>query len=102
MFKVNNKKKQNDVNDVVLIFLIVNLKTYFTLFSSVSIVDLEQVNVCWECVYERYFDILLTFCCYCGEIWAGKTYFILVSYIYSITFLSDIDCRADRKLFNIF
>ena len=37
MFKVNNKKKLNDANDVW---------TSFTSFSSVSIVDFEYVNLC--------------------------------------------------------
>ena len=37
MFKVNNKKKLNDANDVW---------TFFTSFSSVSIVDFEHVNLC--------------------------------------------------------
>ena len=37
MFKVNNKKKLNDANDVW---------TSFTSFSSVSIVDFEHVNLC--------------------------------------------------------
>ena len=47
MFKVNQKKQQNDV---VLLFLMLTwnfcwLGSYFTPFSSASIVDLEQVNV---------------------------------------------------------
>ena len=45
MFKLKHMlKHQNDVNDVVLVFL---LLTYFTPFSCVSIVDFEQVNVSW-------------------------------------------------------
>ena len=42
MFKVNNKKAQNDIKDVVLVFfLTLNI---FRTISSVSIVDFEQVN----------------------------------------------------------
>ena len=44
MFKVNNKKTQNDVSDVVLVFLLLTLNI-FHIFSSVSIVDFDQVNV---------------------------------------------------------
>ena len=44
MFKVDNNKKQKDVNDVLLVFLLLN-STYFTPFSSVSIVEFKQVNV---------------------------------------------------------
>ena len=45
MFKVN--KKNDSVNDVVLVFLLLTLK-YFTPFSSVPIIDSEQVNVSWD------------------------------------------------------
>ena len=41
------KKHQNDVNDVVLEFLLLTLNI-FTPFSSVSIVDFEQGNVTWN------------------------------------------------------
>ena len=37
-------KNQNDVTDVVLVFLLLALNIFFTPFSSVSIVDFEQVN----------------------------------------------------------
>ena len=50
MFKVNNKDTRttsNDVSDVVLVSLLLTW-TYFTRFSSVSIVNFERVNVCWE------------------------------------------------------
>ena len=43
------KKCQNDVNDLVLVFLF--FWTYFTPFSSVSVFDFEQVSVSW--VYIR-------------------------------------------------
>ena len=46
MFKVDNNKKQKDVSDVLLVFLLLN-STYFTPFSSVSIVEFKQVNVTW-------------------------------------------------------
>ena len=49
-------KHQNDVNDVVLVFL---LLTYFTPSSSVSIVDFEQVNVSWV-GFEAAFNVLRT------------------------------------------
>ena len=45
MFKVTNKKKQNDANDVVLMFLLIFL-------SIVSIFDLEQVNVSCKLAFE--------------------------------------------------
>ena len=49
MFKLKHMlKHQNDVNDVVLVFL---LLTYFTPFSCVSIVDFEQVNVSWDSLW---------------------------------------------------
>ena len=51
MFKVNNSKHQNDVNDFALVFLFL---TYFTPFS-VSLVNFEQVNVSWViAVLEKY------------------------------------------------
>ena len=62
LFKVNNRntnegceicskliKHQDDVNDVVLVFLLLTLNiSKFTTFPSVSIVDFEQVNVSWD------------------------------------------------------
>ena len=36
------------MNDVVLVPLLLKLKLYFPSFSSVSIVDFEQVNACCE------------------------------------------------------
>ena len=57
MFKLKHMlKHQNDVNDVVLVFL---LLTYFTPSSSVSIVDFEQVNVSWV-GFEAAFFVLRT------------------------------------------
>ena len=44
MFKANNAKKQDDVNKIVLVFLLLTLSIFHT-FSSVFIVDFEQVNV---------------------------------------------------------
>ena len=38
------------------------LLTYFTPFSSVSIVDFEQVNICWK--YSLLALSLLSLCCY--------------------------------------
>ena len=32
MFKVNYKKQQNDVNDIVLVFLVLILNIFYTLF----------------------------------------------------------------------
>ena len=40
MFEVNNK-------DVVLVSLLLTLNIFHTLFSSISIVNFEQVNVGW-------------------------------------------------------
>ena len=48
------QKHQNDVNDVVSVFLLL-IWTYFTPFSSTSIVDFEQLNVNSKCsIYDRY------------------------------------------------
>ena len=44
MFKVNNK---NDFNEVVFGIFIVNFK-YISHFFYVSVVDFEQVTVCWD------------------------------------------------------
>ena len=44
MFKVNKKKHQKGVNDVVLMFSLLTLDIFHT-FSTVSIVDFEQVHV---------------------------------------------------------
>ena len=44
MFKVNKKKHQKGVNDVVLMFSLLTLNIFHT-FSTVSIVDFEQVHV---------------------------------------------------------
>ena len=41
------KKHQNDVNDVVMVFLLLTLNIFDT-FLSDSIIDLEQVNLSWE------------------------------------------------------
>ena len=41
------KKHQNDVNDVVMVFLLLTLNIFDT-FLSDSIIDFEQVNVSWE------------------------------------------------------
>ena len=41
------KKHQNDVNAVVLVFLLLTLNIFHTFFS-VSIVDFEQANVSWN------------------------------------------------------
>ena len=46
MFKVNNKNTRKITNNVLLMFLLLNLKKFQTFFS-VSIVDFEQVNVSW-------------------------------------------------------
>ena len=45
MFKINN--------NVVLMSLLLILKI-FTLFPGISIVDFEQVNVCWKTSPNRY------------------------------------------------
>ena len=44
-------KHQNDVNDIVLVFLLLTLNI-FHFFFSVSIVDFEQVNVSWLGLYQ--------------------------------------------------
>ena len=50
MFKVNNKNTRTTSNDVVLMFLLLTFNIFHT-FSSVSIVDFEQVNVTWAFSY---------------------------------------------------
>ena len=45
MFEVNNKDNK-DANGIVLVSLL--FLTYFTLCSTVSIVNFEQVNAGWE------------------------------------------------------
>ena len=55
MFKVNNKNYKNNVNDVLLVFLLLTLNVFHTFFS-VSIVDFKQVNVNW--VTKDFFSIL--------------------------------------------
>ena len=44
------QKHQNDLIDIVLVFLLLTLN-YFISFSSVSIVDFEEVNVSWVANY---------------------------------------------------
>ena len=39
-------RHENDVNDIVLVFLLLTLNIFHSFFSA-SIVDFEQVNVCW-------------------------------------------------------
>ena len=61
MFKVNNK---NDFNEVVFGIFIVNFK-YISHFFFVSVVDFEQVNVCWDvsaCSIARLEGIYLSPC----------------------------------------
>ena len=48
MFKVNSKK-QNDVIDVVLLFLLLSLNRFHTFFS-IFIADFERVSVCRESI----------------------------------------------------
>ena len=43
-----NNKHENNVIDVVLVFLLLILNIFYTSFSSVSIVNFEQVNVSWD------------------------------------------------------
>ena len=45
MFKVNNK----DIRTRFLVYLMLTM-TIFAHFSSISIVDVEQVNTCWIAV----------------------------------------------------
>ena len=47
MFKFNNKKHQNDVNDVGLVFLLLTLNIFDTFFECFTD-DFEQVNVSWD------------------------------------------------------
>ena len=46
MFKVN-KRHENKVSDVVLVSLLLTLKI-FHISSTASIVNFEQVNICWH------------------------------------------------------
>ena len=49
MFKANNKNNRTTylTPHVILVFLLLVLNIFYTHFSSVSIVDFEQVNVIW-------------------------------------------------------
>ena len=49
MFKVNNKAMKVTSSGV----FIINFETYFTPFSSDSVVNFEQINVCWLISYEE-------------------------------------------------
>ena len=51
MFKVNNKKHQNNFIDAVLVSLLLN-SNIFVSFCSVSVVDFEQVNVSWMVMWQ--------------------------------------------------
>ena len=58
MFKNNNKKTQNDANDVVLVFLLLTLNIFHTFFSA-SIVDFDQVNagaIKSFCIIHRFYN----------------------------------------------
>ena len=43
---IKSSKRRHHHNDVVLLFLLLTLNMFYNL-SSVSIVEFEQVNVCW-------------------------------------------------------
>ena len=49
MFKLK-QKHHNNVIGVVLVFLLLILNIFYT-FSSAFIVDFEQVNVSWVCIF---------------------------------------------------
>ena len=53
MFKVNNKNTRATTNDDVV--------TYFTHFSSISIVDFEQVNVSWALVQKDFLKVHVSY-----------------------------------------
>ena len=46
-YKKNRVNHENDVNGVVLVFLLLTLNIFHTFFS-VFVVDFEQVNVNWD------------------------------------------------------
>ena len=46
-YKKNRVNHENDVNGVVLVFLLLTLNIFHTFFS-VFVVDFEQVNVSWD------------------------------------------------------
>ena len=47
MFKVNNKDTKNNASGVILLSLLLTFKI-FVPYSSVSIVNFEQVNASWD------------------------------------------------------
>ena len=51
-YKKNRVNHENDVNGVVLVFLLLTLNIFHTFFS-ISIVEFEQVNVSWEVVQNK-------------------------------------------------
>ena len=76
MFKLTIKH-QNDVDDVVLTFSLL-ISNNFIPFSSVSIVDFEQVNLTWEkrlsatkllVFYYLYLKPTYSFSCICNLYW---------------------------------
>ena len=58
MFKVNNKKHQNDVTDVVLVFSLLTLNIFHT-FLQCFCCYFEQVNISWETIERSTYDIKL-------------------------------------------
>lgn len=58
----NNKDIRTTSLDIILISLFLTLNTYFTIFSSVLMVDFEQVKVCYVMVYSGLF-LILEFSC---------------------------------------
>lgn len=54
----NNKDIRTTSLDIILISFFLTLNTYFTTFSSVLMVDFEQVKVCYVMVHSRLFLIL--------------------------------------------
>ena len=45
MFKVNNKRHQNDTHDFILMFLLLTWNMFYIFFIA-SVVDFKQVNNC--------------------------------------------------------
>lgn len=58
----NNKDIRTTSLDIILISFFLTLNTYFTTFSSVLMVDFEQVKVCYVMVHSGLF-LILEFSC---------------------------------------
>ena len=67
-------KHQNNVIDVVLMFLLLTIWTYFTPFCSVSIVNFEEVDVIWVATYNLLVQLHICHAFVCFKFCKNKFY----------------------------